>query len=136
MRRQAAGYGTARQADSCFQSVGCFGHGVRGAVEIPIVIDRLVILVEAYDGTDVGMIIHLDPGAACPESSGLDQNVGASVDDEVVVRGCAPVLPDRVCDVGADVVLLLARQDGNDAPVGRNDRTRRRSSPLSADSHA
>ena len=110
------------------------GHGVRGAIVIParhnvgirIVIDRLVILVGAYDGTDVGMTIRLHAGTACPESSGLDQNVGASVDHEVVVRGCAPVLPDRVCDVGADVVLLLAGQDRNDAAVGRNDRTRRR----------
>ena len=64
------------------------------------------------------MTIRLCPVPACPEASGLDEKVGARVEHEVVIPGCSPVLADRACDVGADVVLLLAGQDGTTRPSG------------------
>ncbi len=56
---------------------------------------------------------------------------------ERVVAGRLPVLPDRVGDVGADVVLLLAAEHLDDAaPLGSTIRSGVVSSPVSADSHA
>jgi hypothetical protein len=76
-----------------------------------------VIFVRTDDAANVGATVGLHANAARPEPSRLDQNLATSVEHELVIAGDAPVLPDPVGDVGADVVLLFAGQDANDAAI-------------------
>src|SRR5690606_39789962 len=96
--------------------------GVRGALEVPgghavgvrVVVDVLVVLVRADDVAYVEAAIVLEPAAARPEAGGLEEDLGARVEDERVVARGAPVAPDPEGDVGADVRLEVAGADGDE----------------------
>jgi len=90
----------------------------RHDVCIGVVVDVFVILVGTDDATDVTVSVCLQPGAAGPEAACFQQYFGAGLEQEIVVTCCMPVLPDGICDVGADMLLLPAAQHRDDLAVG------------------
>ena len=85
----------------------------------------LVILVRTDDAADMASAVRLQPGAARPEPTRLEKDLGPGVEKEPLILGRLPILPDRVGHIRADVLLLLAAQDVDDLPV-RPDRLLRR----------
>ena len=96
-----------------------------------------MVLVRADHLPDVRAAVGLvDLRPARPEPRRFDEDLGACRHHEGIIGCCAPVLPDRVRNVGADVVLPLTGPNDNQAPIGRDDPLRLTSSPVSADSQA
>ena len=95
-----------------------------------------MVLVRPDHVADVPPAIRLCHRAGSPEPGRLQQDLGAGAKEEIVVAGRAPVLPDRIGDVGADVVLHLAGQDLDCSPSGPTTRSGVVSMPVSADSQA
>ena len=90
-----------------------------------VVVDVLVVLVRPDHVADVAR-----PSASSPARDAQNRAVSSRISapasqEEVVVAGRAPVLPDRVGDVGADVVLHPAGQDVDQLAVGRDHALRR-----------
>ena len=81
----------------------CPGHEVRVAV----VVDQRRVLVGACDLVDAeGAIAGRDVVPQVrPQAGGLEHDLGATLEQERPVAGRRDVLPDRVGDVGVDVVL-------------------------------
>ena len=80
----------------------------------------LVILIRSDNIADVAITITLRLGTARPEPARLEENLGPSVEEEVYILGCLPVLPDRVRDIGSNVLFLLPAQDIDDLAVRTN----------------
>ncbi len=74
-----------------------------------------VILVRSNNVADMAVAIRLRLSAAGPESTRLEKNLGTGVAQKPFIPGGLPVLPDRVGDVRADVLLLLAAKDIDDS---------------------
>ena len=86
----------------------------------------LVILVRPDDTADMAVTVRLRLRAAGPEPARLQQDLGTGVEQEIVVPGRLPVLPDRVSDVRADMLLLLAAKHIHDLTIRADDLIRRR----------
>ena len=71
----------------------------------------LVILVRSDDTADMAATVCLQLSAARPEPTRLKKDLGTGVDQKSFVSGRLPVLPNRVGNVRADVLLLLAAKD-------------------------
>ena len=89
-----------------------------------VVVHILMVLIRPDDVADVAPAIRFGHGPGGPESRGFDEDFDPGIAEEVVVAGGAPILPDRVCDVGADVVFHLAGQDLDRLPGGAQHRFR------------
>jgi hypothetical protein len=85
-----------------------------------VVIHVLVVLVWPYHVADVPLIICLHHRAGRPKSGRFQQDLRAGAKEESVISSEAPILPHRIGDVGADVVLHPAGQDGHLLTVGPN----------------
>ena len=86
----------------------------------------LVILIRSDNTADVAVTVPLRLGAAGPEPPRLEENLGPGVEEELYILGCLPVLPDRVGDVGGNVLFLLAAKDIDDLAVWIDNLLRRR----------
>ena len=63
--------------------------------------------------------------ATCPKTRCLDQNFCARIDKKAIVTGSVPIVPHAEGHIGADVLLLLSREDPYDLTV-RSDHKRGR----------
>src|ERR1700733_1420507 len=70
-----------------------------------------VILVRSNDIADMAVTVRFQWSAAGPESTRLEKYLGAGVAQKHFIPGGLPVLPDRIGDVSADMLLLPAGQD-------------------------
>src|SRR6516164_4835746 len=95
---------------------------LRQTISVRIVVYRLVVFVGSNDSTNMVAAIVFALSATRPEPCGLDQNLGARIDEEALVASGFPVLPHAKGDVCADVMLLLSREDPHDLAVGRDDK--------------
>src|SRR5262245_9099089 len=86
----------------------------------------LVILIRSDNTPDVAVTVPLRLRAAGPKPGRFDENFGPSVQQEVYILGCLPVLPDRVRNVGGNVLFLLAAKDIDNLAVWINNLLRRR----------
>lgn len=91
-----------------------------------VVVSGLVILVRADHAANVVPSVRFELRPASPEAHGLQQDLGAGLAEERVVAGGLPVVPDRIGDVGADLLLLRSAQDIDDVPVRPDGVLRRR----------
>ena len=109
------------------------GRGVGGSLQIEgrhhvrvgIVIDQFVVLVRADHLPDVRAAVRLDLRPARPEPRRFDEDLGACGHHEGIVADRAPILPNAVRNVGADVVLPFTRPDDHKASIGCDDPLRR-----------
>jgi hypothetical protein len=92
---------------------------------IGVVINAFVIFVRTDDIAHVILAVGLACRPAGPEARRLKHDFGPGIQQEGAIFGRLPVLPDRVGDIGADVLLVGAAADRDDLPV-RPDRIRRR----------
>jgi hypothetical protein len=86
----------------------------------------LVIFVRSDDAADMAAAVCLQLSPARPETAGLEQDLGPGVEQKPFIPGRLPVLPDRVGDVRADVLLLLSAKDRNDLAIRTDDLLGRR----------
>src|SRR5271154_1115039 len=70
-----------------------------------------VILVRSNDIADMAVTVRFQWSAAGPESTRLEKYLGTSVAQKRLISSRLPVLPDRIGDVRANVLLLLAGED-------------------------
>src|SRR5690242_10790317 len=83
-----------------------------------VVVDVLVVLVRPDHMADMPLAIRLRHSPGRPETSGLQQNLRAGIDEEPVVARRTPVLPDRISDVGGNVMLHPAGRDVDGLSAG------------------
>jgi hypothetical protein len=77
----------------------------RHEVRVGVVIDHGRVLVGTGDTMDVELaLVRIEP-EVCPQARCLDQHLRPRLDQEVDVAMSLDVAPDRVGDVGVDVVL-------------------------------
>ena len=88
-------------------------HVRKGAV-----VHSLVVLVRPNHVTDMPLAISLSHGARRPETRGLEQDLRSCIEEERIVDRGTPVLPHRIGDIGADVLLHPAGQDVDHRAVG------------------
>src|ERR1043166_6799864 len=94
-------------------------HCFQGPRDIPsrhhirerVVVHILVVLVGSDDVTDVPLSVRLALCPRRPEARGLKKDPRTCVEQELIVAGDAPILPDGIGDVGADVLFELAEED-------------------------
>ena len=86
----------------------------------------LVILIRSDNTADVAVTVPLRLRTARPEPARLEKNLGPCVEEEVYILGGLPVLPDRVGNVGGNVLFLLAAKDIDNLAVWINNLLRRR----------
>ena len=86
----------------------------------------LVILIRSDNTADVAVTVPVRLGTARPEPARLEKNLGPCVEEEVYILGGLPVLPDRVGNVGGNVLFLLAAKDIDNLAVWINNLLRRR----------
>ena len=67
--------------------------------------------------------------ARLAQKRAVSNRIGAGVEDEAIVAGRLPILPDRVRHVGADAVLHQAGEDAQRPTVGIGDVVGRRLVP-------
>ena len=84
-----------------------------------------VILVRSDDVADVAVAIRLRLSPASPESPCLEKNLGTGVAQKSFILSGLPVLPDRVGDVRANVLLLPAAKDIDDLTIRTDNPLRR-----------
>src|SRR4030095_3941207 len=90
-----------------------------------IVVYVLVVFIWSYNPADMAVTARLRLGAARPEPARLEEDLGASAQQELFVSGCLPVLPDCVDNVRSNVLFLLAAQDFDNAIIGTDNPLRR-----------
>ena len=92
----------------------------RHCVGESVVIDHFVIFIGADHLPDVGTTVRLDLRPARPKTSRLHEDLGACFQHEGVVHRRAPVLPDGVRNVGANVVLSFPCKDRYNPAIGQD----------------
>ena len=97
----------------------------RHDVGIGVVVDFLVIFVRPDNAADVAAPIGLHKRPACPEARCLQNDFRAGSAEEFVIACDLPVLPDRVSDVGADMLFLRAAENRDHPAIGTDDLGRR-----------
>ena len=70
-----------------------------------------VILVRSDDAADMAVTVRLELRAAQPVPAGLEKDLAPGVEQKPFIPYRLPVLPDRVGNVSADVLLLLGAKD-------------------------
>src|SRR5580692_2876164 len=65
----------------------------------------------------MALAVRLGQSATGPEPARLEKNLGPGVEQKPFIPGRLPVLPDRVGDVRANVLLLLAAKDMDDLTI-------------------
>ena len=98
----------------------------RQHVRVGVVVHALVVLVGADDETDVMAAVVPEGRSRGPETRRLEQDLHAHGRHEGVVSGPLPVLPHAPGDVGRDMVLHEAAEDGDHLAVGADAIRRRR----------
>ena len=79
---------------------------LRHDVGVRIVIHGLMVLIRTDDRSNVIPPVWLYPATSGPESRGFDENVHAGCEEKILIRRRLPILPDRIGDIRADMVLL------------------------------
>ena len=79
-----------------------------------------VILVRSDDVADVAVAIRLRLSAAGPEPTRFEQDLGTGIAHKLLIPGGLPILPNRIGDVRAYVLLLLAAKDIDDLTIRTN----------------
>src|SRR5271166_3355263 len=95
-------------------------------IGVGIIVYMLVILIRSDNIADVAITITLRLGTARPEPARLEENLGPSVEEEVYILGCLPVLPDRVRNGCGYVLFLPPAKDIDDLAVRTNNLLRSR----------
>ena len=90
-------------------------------IGIGAVVDVLVIFVRTDDAADMAPAVGLGNGSAGPEPCGFQKNFGAGFDHEGVIPCRLPVLPDRVGDIGRDMLLLRAAEHLDEITIGADE---------------
>ena len=80
-----------------------------------------MIFVRADHAANMAPAVSLTNGSAGPEPCGFQKNFGARFDHEGVISGRLPVLPDRVGNVGRDMLLLRAAEHLDEIPIGADE---------------
>ena len=81
----------------------------------------LVIFVRADHAANMAPAVGLRNGTAGPEPCRFQKNFGARLDHEGVIPGRLPVLPDRVGNIGRDMLLLRAAEHLNEIAIGADE---------------
>ena len=97
----------------------------RHDVGIGVVVDFLVIFVGPDHAADVASPISFHKRPIGPETRCLKKDFGAGRAEEFVIACDPPILPDRVGDVGADMLLLRTAENLDHPAIGTNDLGRR-----------
>src|SRR5207253_6447595 len=77
-------------------------------VRVDIVVDIIVVFVRADDVSNVVSVVGFHCTATSPEASGFQHDLGAPVQQELIISRGIPVLPNGKRDVGGDVNLHFA----------------------------
>ena len=80
-----------------------------------------MIFVRTDDAADVASAIGLGTCATGPESRGFQEDFRTGIDHEAVVPCRLPVLPDRIGDVGGDMLLLRPAEHLDQVTVGADE---------------
>src|SRR5262249_26014155 len=86
--------------------VGPFQIAGSHDVGVGVVVHGLVMFVRPDDGSNMVSPARFQTAWGGPESSGLDQDLGARLRQELDVVSRLPVLPHGIGDVGADMMFL------------------------------
>ena len=101
-----------------------------------VVVHVLVILIRSNHVANMSFPVWLSGCPGSPEPARLQKNLGASAKKKGIIASGAPILPNGIGDVGADVMLHFPGQDVDVRAVGRNQPPGVVSTPVSADSQA
>jgi hypothetical protein len=78
-------------------------------VGVGVVVDDRGVLVGPGHAVDVEPAVAAEKAEVLPQPSGFGQDLGPDVAEQAHVAGDAGVAPDRVGDIGVDVILRGAR---------------------------